>query len=155
MDIRFALNDSFLSALTTFPWLILLPLLVLLPWKIEKEWKAAGAFPLFLRNRYQPNFLTKSAIASETLICWGQTASQLRHPIQAPGRFSSWMADRAIGAIKPPSVTQCSLYNASKAGISKPWGQWPTQYRHAGTWQRNFFHHIIRDFKQFFHFFRI
>jgi hypothetical protein len=69
MDIRFALNDNFLSALTTFPWFILLPLLVLLPWKIEKEWKAAGAFPLFLRNRYQPNFLTKSAIASETLIC--------------------------------------------------------------------------------------
>ena len=129
--------------------------LVLFLWKIEKGWKAAGAFPLFLRNRYQPNFLTKSAIASETLICWGQTASQLRHPIQTPGRFSSGMADRAIGAIKSPSVTRCSLYNASKAGISKPWGAVAHTISTCGIWQRNFFHHIIRDFKQFFHFFRI
>lgn len=55
------------------------------------------------------SFAVKSAMASEILICWGQTASQLRQPRQAGGRLSSGSADRAIGARNPPSVKQCSL----------------------------------------------
>ena len=55
------------------------------------------------------NFSEKSAMASETLICCGQTASQLLQPIQALGSLSFGYEDRAIGAINPPLVKQCSL----------------------------------------------
>ncbi len=66
---------------------------------------------LFLAaNRsYAFNLFEKSAIISEILICCGQTASQLRHPIQALGCFSSGTAINAIGAINPPPVKTCSL----------------------------------------------
>ena len=41
--------------------------------------------------------------------------------------LDSRMADRAMGARKPPPVKLCSLYSASRDGISSPWGQWLTQ----------------------------
>ena len=76
---------------------------------------------------YYPNFPAKSLMASEILICWGQTASQLLQPIQAAGRFSSGTAIIAMGAINPPSVKQCSLYKFRRDGISSPLGQWLVQ----------------------------
>ena len=57
----------------------------------------------------QPSFAAKSAMASEILMPWGQTASQLRQPRQACGRLSSGTAISAMGAMKPPSVKACSL----------------------------------------------
>ena len=39
----------------------------------------------------------------------GHTASQLRQPMQAAGRFSSGRASTAMGAMKPPPVKVCSL----------------------------------------------
>ena len=66
-------------------------------------------------------------MASEIFSCWGQTASQLRQPIQALGHLSRGRADRAMGAMKPPPVKACSLYSASNSGIFRPWGQWLTQ----------------------------
>ena len=68
------------------------------------HWRA-----LILYTFYAFSFAEKSAIASDILICCGQTASQLRHPIQAVGCFSSGTAINAIGAKKPPPVKQCSL----------------------------------------------
>lgn len=64
--------------------------------------------PLFQADNYR-SFCAKSASASEILICCGQTASQLRQPMQAAGCFSSGTAINAIGAINPPPVKQCSL----------------------------------------------
>ncbi len=55
------------------------------------------------------SFSAKSAMASETLICCGQTASQLLQPMQALGSLSFGYEDRAIGAINPPLVKECSL----------------------------------------------
>ena len=76
---------------------------------------------------HRPSIFEKSAIASEILICCGQTASQLRQPIQAFGRLSSSMAETAMGAIKPPFEKACSLYRASRAGMSSPCGQCAVQ----------------------------
>ena len=53
--------------------------------------------------------LAKAAIASEILICCGQTASQLRQATQALGRLSSGRASTAMGARKPPPEKVCSL----------------------------------------------
>ena len=39
----------------------------------------------------------------------GQTASQLRQPMQALGCLSAGSAESAIGARKPPPVKRCSL----------------------------------------------
>ena len=74
-----------------------------------------------------PSFFVKSAMASDILICCGQTASQLRHPMHALGRLSSGMAANAMGAMNPPLVKECSLYRESREGISSPMGQWLTQ----------------------------
>lgn len=51
----------------------------------------------------------KSAMASEIFNCWGHTDSQLRQPMQALGCLSAGIAERAMGAIKPPPVNRCSL----------------------------------------------
>ena len=58
---------------------------------------------------YAFSFSEKSDIASEILICCGHTFSQLLHPMQALGSFSSGSAISAIGARNPPPVKQCSL----------------------------------------------
>ena len=55
------------------------------------------------------SFSAKSAIASDILICCGQTASQLRQPMQAEGCLSAGTAASAIGAMNPPPVKLCSL----------------------------------------------
>ena len=86
-----------------------------------------GILFLFPFMYYIPIFCAKSAIASEILICCGQTASQLLQPMQALGSFSCGYAERAIGAMKPPSVKQCSLYRARSSGMGRPCGQWLVQ----------------------------
>ena len=58
---------------------------------------------------YMFNFSAKSVIASDILICCGQTASQLLQPKQALGSLSFGYEDNAIGAINQPFVKQCSL----------------------------------------------
>lgn len=58
---------------------------------------------------YAFSFAAKSAMASDILICCGQTFSQLLHPMQADGCLSSGTAMSAIGAINPPPVKLCSL----------------------------------------------
>lgn len=90
----------------------------------------AKNIPIFKKSQgffYPFIFFVKSLIASEILICCGQTASQLLHPIQAEGCFSFGTACNAIGAINPPSVKECSLYKDSREGISSFCGQWLTQ----------------------------
>ena len=65
--------------------------------------------PELLLFPYDFRRLAKSAIASEILICCGQTASQLLQPIQESGRLSSASVPTTIGAINPPPVNWCSL----------------------------------------------
>ena len=71
--------------------------------------------------------VVNSAIISEILICCGQTCSHPLQPIQFAGRFSCGMLATAIGAIKPPPVSLCSLYSAISSGIGSFFGQWLVQ----------------------------
>ena len=68
-----------------------------------------SAFTTMMCFRHPVIFAVKSDIASEILICWGHTASQLLHPMQAAGCLSSSTDINAMGAINPPPVKQCSL----------------------------------------------
>ena len=81
--------------------------------------------PSIARSAY--SIAAKASIASEILICCGQTASQLWQCRHAVGRLSSGSALSAIGAMKPPPVKLCSLYSSSSEGMSRPCGQWLTQ----------------------------
>lgn len=58
---------------------------------------------------YSFSIAAKSASASGILICWGQTASHAPQPMQADGCLSSGSAPSAMGAMKPPPVSLCSL----------------------------------------------
>ena len=92
--------------------------------RLSKRHRIKGNLPV---SSY--NLLAKSLIASDIFICCGQTASQLRQAIHAVGCFSFGIAINAIGARKPPPVKLCSLYRSSNVGMSRPCGQWLTQYR--------------------------
>ena len=82
-------------------------------WHISKTGRNSqderAFLPVFHSLLYAFSLAEKSAIASEILICCGQTASQLLHPMQAPGCLSSGTALSAIGAMNPPPVKLCSL----------------------------------------------
>ena len=52
-------------------------------------------------------------MASEILICWGQTASQLRQPTQALGHLSFGSVPRSIGAMNPPPDYRAELEGAA------------------------------------------
>lgn len=144
MFFRSVFSAKNISLLTFYPLIILYNISKILYKKAETREKGKvllhisaifyyyiSFLPIFLQKFFlchqPPNFFVKSDIASDILICWGHTASQLLQPTQAPGRFSSGIVAINIGARKPPPVKQCSLYISINSGIFNPLGQWLTQ----------------------------
>ena len=95
-----------------------------------------------------PSFFVKSAMASDILICCGQTASQLRHPMHALGRLSSGMAANAIGSNESSIGKRVLIIQRKQRRNIQPHGTVADTVVTGRTGQDDLFHHGVCDAKQ-------